>query len=224
MLDCVVFDMDGTLLDTERISVIAWQTAGREMGIEIPKDFITGYFGMNRTAIDELYRQTYGPDFPIDALRARRVQLGEEFFQREPVHPKPGARELLIYLADRGIPALLATGTEYVKARQELEETGLWEYLQGSICGSMVTRCKPDPEIYQRAMALTGAIPGRTLVVEDSQNGIKAGIAAGCKTVLIPDTWTPTGDFDGKLYACLDTLLELIPIVDKLGLKEEKTK
>ena len=52
MLDCVVFDMDGTLLDTERISVIAWQTAGREMGIEIPKDFITGYFGMNRAAID----------------------------------------------------------------------------------------------------------------------------------------------------------------------------
>ena len=43
MLDCVVFDMDGTLLDTERISVIAWQTAGREMGIEIPKDFITGF-------------------------------------------------------------------------------------------------------------------------------------------------------------------------------------
>ena len=57
MLDCVVFDMDGTLLDTERISVIAWQTAGREMGIEIPKDFITGYFGMNRAAIDELYQQ-----------------------------------------------------------------------------------------------------------------------------------------------------------------------
>ena len=223
MLDCVVFDMDGTLLDTERVSVMAWQIAGRELGVDIPRDFITGYFGMNRAAIDGLYRQTYGPDFPVDALRARRVQLGEEFFQREPVHPKPGARELLAYLEERGIPALLATGTEYDKARQELEETGLWEYLGGSVCGSMVTHCKPDPEIYRRAMALAGAAPDRTLVVEDSQNGVKAGIAAGCKTVLIPDTWVPAGDFDGKLYACLGSLLELIPIVDKLNREEEKT-
>lgn len=216
MLDCVVFDMDGTLLDTERVSVLAWQTAGRELGVEIPRDFITGYFGMNRAAIDALYRQTYGPDFPIDTLRARRVQLGEEFFQREPVRTKPGARAILAFLEERGIPALLATGTEYEKARQELEETGLWEYLRGSVCGSMVTRCKPDPEIYRRAMALVGAAPERTLVVEDSRNGVKAGIAAGCKTVLIPDTWEPNGAFAGELYACCGSLLELIPLVDTL--------
>lgn len=216
MLQCVLLDMDGTLLDTEQVSILAWQSAGRSLGIEIPRDFITGYFGMNRPAIDRLYRDTYGPEFPTAELRARRTRIGDALLQERGIRPMPGARQLLEHLKALSIPAILATGTEYPKARAEMEEAGLWPYISGSICGSMVTNCKPHPEIFLRGMALVGARPQDTLVAEDSENGARAGIAAGCKTVFIPDTRQPGPDLLPRLYACCGSLLDLIPIVDAL--------
>lgn len=216
MLECVILDMDGTLLDTEKMSVGAWQRAGRKYGYEIPADFIIDYFGMNREGIDRRYRETFGPDFPIDQVRAERMAEGMRVAREEAIPVKPGAHELARHLRDRGLKVALATGTELERAKLLLTRTGLWEYLDEAVCGSMVPNGKPAPDIFLEAARRVGAAPERCLVVEDTENGAWGGLAAGCRVVIVPDIRQPGEEITPRLEGVCPSLLEVIPLVDRL--------
>ena len=187
MLDCVILDMDGTLLDTEGASVEAWQRTGRRFGVEISREFILGHFGMSRGDIDQRYRDAFGPDFPIDRIREERVREGMRIAREDPVPVKPGARELLEFLDREGIPAVLATSTVMERARLLMERSGLWDLLRDAVTGEMVPHSKPQPDIFLEAARRMGADPGRCLVVEDSESGARAGLAAGMAVAVVPD-------------------------------------
>lgn len=216
MLDCVIFDMDGTLLDTERISVDAWQAANRKFGYEIPADFIISYFGTTRDKIDQLYRDTYGPDFPIEQIRAERMELGRQYFLEHPVPVKPGAAELLQHLRERNVVTALASSTFHTQVEEQLRRAGLRDLLDIVVGGDMVSRSKPEPDIFLLALEKANARAAYSLVVEDTENGARAGIAAGCPTVIVPDLRQPGQEVRDRLFACCPSLLDLIPLVDQL--------
>lgn len=187
MLDCVILDMDGTLLDTERLAIGAWQRSGRKFGVEIPADFVKSHMGMTREDIDQLYRDSFGPSFPIDAIRAERNVEGMRMAREDPVPVKPGAFELLEHLKARHVPAVLATSTVMERARVLMERSGIWPYLSGAVAGDMIAHGKPAPDIFLEAARRVGADPARSLVCEDSEHGIRGGLAAGCTVAVIPD-------------------------------------
>ena len=215
MLDCVILDMDGTLLDTEANSVSAWQLSGRRMGVEIPKEFILGHFGMSRPAIDQRYRDAFGPDFPIDAIRQERNRESMRIAREEPVPVKPGARELLAHLRKAGIPAVVATSSVGERADLLLKRGGLWDSLAAVVSGEQVSRSKPEPDIFLEAARRVGADPGRSLVVEDSESGARAGLAAGMAVAVVPDLSGIRPEVLAKTRVCA-TLLEVIPLVEEL--------
>lgn len=216
MLDCVILDMDGTLLDTERLAIGAWQRSGRKCGVEIPVDFIKGHFGMNRAAIDQRYRDAFGPSFPIDAIRKERNAEGMRMAREDPVPVKPGAFELLEYLKTAGIPAVLATSTEMERARLLMERSGLWPYLSDAVCGSMVPKSKPEPDIFLEAARRVKADPARSLVVEDSEHGARAGLAAGSHVVIVPDLCAIDPAVLDRVTVC-PSLKEVIGVVKELS-------
>lgn len=216
MISIAILDMDGTLVDSERIALKAWVLAGQEMGISIPEDFITGYFGMNRQQIDSRYLQRYGQDFPIHVLRARRMAIGRELATETPIPAKPGAPELLERLAEKNIPIALATGSEYVTAHNLLNNLGLWHYFRYWVCGSMVARGKPAPDIYLEALRKSEKQAEHSIVIEDTENGAHAALAAGCRTIVVPDLRSPSPELRSRLLGCYDSLRDVIPLLEHL--------
>lgn len=218
MLKCVVFDMDGTLLDTERLAVQFWVDMAKQYGVDLPMSFIVGCCGRPRADIVKRYREHY-PALPVEEAMAHRDEWWEEQVKKGLVHTRPGAVELLRHLKEKGVRAVVATSTLYKRAVKELGETGLSPYLDGVVSGDMVPqgRGKPAPDIFLMAMEKMGFSPEECMVVEDSESGCKGGVASGAKTVMIPDQLQPSEELRKSVYLCLDSLHDLIPVVDELA-------
>ena len=104
---------------------------------------------------------------------------------------KPGVRELLSFLSERGVPTGLASSSERRKILDALDGAGLAGFFGSIISGDAVRISKPDPEIYLLACREMGLIPGETLAIEDSRNGIRAAHAAGMRPIMVPDLVPP---------------------------------
>jgi len=205
----VVFDMDGTLFDTERLSAGIWLEVGRQWGDERPGREHDHYAGMNRAEICREMLRRYGPDFPAEDFLNHCATLSRQRVEEEGVPMKPGTREVLDLLRERGVPTALATSTYRETTLRRLELTGLSDRFQVVITGDQVKHSKPHPEIWLLACRELGVEPGSALAVEDSGNGVRSALAAGMPTVMIPDTCPPTPEMEERLYRRFRSLLEL---------------
>jgi HAD superfamily hydrolase (TIGR01509 family) len=185
----VVFDMDGLMLDTERLDRDLWRAVTQPLGIEFPDALHAALVG--RPVRDSLrnLRAHFGADFPLDELRA---QIEERWLRiaADPGLPrKPGLEELLTLLEEIGIPKAVATSTARGKALHSLGV--LASRFHAVICGDEVVHGKPAPDIYLLAAQRLGVAPAHCLALEDSPAGVAAARSAGMPVVMIPDTVTP---------------------------------
>ena len=193
MIKAVLFDMDGVCFDTERMYHDVWIEVGARQGLVMTEQLLTDMRGRNQQGCDAVCRASFGPDFDFYALREVCVSEMEARIARDGLPHKEGLGELLQELAARGIPAVLATSTSRETSMRYLNMAGVKQYFAGAVCGDDVSHSKPHPEVFLKAAALAGAEPASCLVLEDSVNGVKAGAAAGCVTVMVPDM-TPADD------------------------------
>jgi len=188
-IHAVLFDMDGLLINTERVNVECAQAAAREWGFEIDGVAMARtVMGLTRERVLSAYAKLLPDGMDAEAFYRFKV---EKIMQRravEGIQPMKGAKELLEWLNGQGIACVLVTSTAREGAERTLRELGMWELLPCRITGDMLTRSKPDPEPYLRAAELANADPARCLVLEDSLNGLRSGRAAGCVTGMVPDT------------------------------------
>ena len=112
---------------------------------------------------------------------------------------KPGVREILAFLKERGVPAALATSTGRPRTERRLEMTGLAPYFSAVITGDRVTHSKPDPEIYLLACEALGTAPEHTLAIEDSRNGILSASRAGMPVIMVPDMIPPAPELEALI-------------------------
>ncbi len=216
MIEAVLFDMDGLMFDTERMYQTTWQQAGQQLGVCMDQALVDRMRGRNRAGCEAVCREAFGPDFDFDAVHRRCRALMAEWIQRDGLPEKPGLRPLLEELRRRGIPAVMATSTTRVSAWGHLERAGVDGFFAGAVCGDEVSRSKPDPEIFLKAAALAGKAPERCLVLEDSPAGVRAGAAAGCPTVMVPDLTAPDEELRALATAIVPSLHEVIPLLDQL--------
>lgn len=216
-LKCLVLDMDGTLLDTLPLCAEAWRRAGEKFGVDITEDIVRAFFGMAMTYTRDLFARTYGGSVPFEEIRLERMRIGRELVERSAPAQKPGASELLVRSRELGLKNVLATGTMRESAHLQLERAGLLTYIDESLTGESVSRGKPDPDIFIKAMEAAGASPEESIIVEDSEFGVRAGVAAGARVVLVPDASQPEPEIAAMAWRVLPTLRELIPIVEDLA-------
>ncbi len=205
----VVFDMDGVLTDTERLSFRVWEEVGRELNCPGPAQRHLEVVGCSRADICRVIEPLCAPACTAEEFLDRCAQRTHELVEREGVPVMPGARELLEFLRERRIPAALATSTAERRARRRLELAGLLPYFCSVTTGDMVAHSKPDPEIYLLACRRAGFDPGAVWAVEDSPNGIRSAHAAGLKPVMIPDLIPPTPELEELLFKRFGSLEEL---------------
>ncbi len=201
----VIFDMDGVLLDTERLALNCWRQVAGEMHLEGIWDVFVRCVGVNHAFTRAIFREAYGAEFPLDRFDSRARELFRDAFLAE-LPCKAGAREILEELKESGVLLALASSTALPTVREELDAVGLLPYFDCLVTGDMVAHSKPDPEIFLLAAARCGAEPGNTWVVEDSFNGIRAAHAAGMRPIMVPDLLEPDEEMKEKAAAILPDL------------------
>ena len=209
----VVFDMDGVLLDTESMSDRNWFEAASEMGISKTDiaEALEACRGSNSRHIEEELDRRFGtlPGFTGAAFLRRTGELFHELEVTEGIPLKKGAAEILAYLKERGYPLALASSTKGEAVKRQLRNAGLIDFFDVIITGDMVTKSKPDPEIYLTACNKLGVPPEECAGVEDSLNGVRSTAAAGMFAVMVPDMVQPTEDIKPLLFRLCKDLLEL---------------
>ena len=215
MIEAVLFDMDGLMFDTERMYQKAWLQAGRQMGAPMEPEIVDRLRGRNREGCARVCREAFGEEFDFDAMRTACRALMARWIEEDGLPVKPGLYELLAELERRGIPAVLATSTTRDSAWGHLQRAKVDRYFLGAVCGDEVSHSKPDPEVFVLAAALAGKDPARCMVLEDSPAGVRAGAAAGCFTVMVPDLTAPDEELKKLADEILPGLRDVIPLLDR---------
>ena len=215
MIEAVLFDMDGLMFDTERMYQKAWLQAGRQMGAPMEPEIVDRLRGRNREGCARVCREVFGEEFDFDAMRTACRALMARWIEEDGMPVKPGLYELLAELERRGIPAVLATSTTRDSAWGHLQRAKVDRYFLGAVCGDEVSHSKPDPEVFLKAAALAGKDPARCMVLEDSPAGVRAGAAAGCFTVMVPDLTAPDEELKKLADEILPGLRDVIPLLDR---------
>ena len=183
----VIFDMDGVLIDSERVIRRAAQLAGLDFGQEIADAWFDEVIGLPGVRVEAALRELFGPGFPMDDYRLRFQRHYAAHIDRHGMQSKPGVPELLQDLAAGGVPVAVATQTRSGHAQAALASAGLLEYLPVCVTGDLVASPKPAPDVFLRAAAELGVDPAACIALEDSEIGIRAAVAAGMWTLMIPD-------------------------------------
>lgn len=190
----VIFDMDGLLLDSERVALAFFEQASRELDAPWTAELGLSLVGRTAKDSDKLILDAFGADFAIDVHRARFSELYEAAIVAGEIPIKPFARELLDYLEGAGIPCAVATSTHRPRAEAKLGRALLLPSFVALACGDEVTRGKPAPDIYELAALRLSVEPRDCLALEDSNAGVRAAVSANMQTVMVPDLVKPDAD------------------------------
>ena len=188
----IIFDMDGLMIDTERLALKAWQLAGADFGFPISDDIFITMVGRNRSDSDHTLVEIFGSDFPVDAVRNRYRMYLDGWIDEGELSVKSGLLDLLGFLDKISMLKAVATSTEYERAIHKLSLTDLLGYFPVVIAGDQVEKGKPAPDIFLAASVRLGVLPENCLVLEDSDAGIQAAYDAGMTPVMIPDMKPPS--------------------------------
>jgi HAD superfamily hydrolase (TIGR01509 family) len=214
----IIFDMDGLLLDTERLSRRAWLAGGADMGVSLPPAVLTSIIGRRRPEVEAEFRRALGDAFAVDTLYARHAH--HYHAQLRAVAPdalrKPGALSLLTWLHARQVPVAVATSTLADGAREKLARAAMQALLPVVVTGEQVARSKPAPDIFLEAARRLDVPASACLAFEDSDLGLEAALAAGMCAVAVPDLKPLPDALRPRLTATLASLEDAIALCDAL--------
>ena len=213
MIKYVIFDLDGTLIDTEKYFRIFWKKAAEVNGYTMSDEQALALRSLGRPFAPALMKEWFGEDFDYYTVRETRRIMMKAHLDQVGTEVKKGAAEALKWLSQNGYVVALATATPADRATEQLKEVGLYPYFTKIVSAAQVEQGKPAPDVYLYAAKELGADPSECLAVEDSPNGVLSAFAAGMKVVMVPDQTQPDEALREKLYACAESLLELPEVV-----------
>lgn len=208
-IKAVLFDMDGVIFDTERLAYQGWIESGRQLGFSVTDKQINQNRGCDIRSGRILFKGWFGEDFPFDEARQLRTDYMDRYITQHGTPVKPGVRELFDTLKKLGIKKALATSTQRETAKRYFKSAALPFDFDASVCGTEIKHSKPAPDVFLTAAQRLGEKPERCLVIEDSPNGVRSGIAAGCKVIMVPDMTAPDAEMKRLCFRILHDLNEL---------------
>ena len=208
-IKAVIFDLDGTLTDTEKFYQEAWPKALEHFGYKCEPWMPLELRSLGRPFAPEKFKEWFGQDFDYNEVREYRKSIVVDIIKEHGIPLKPGAVEILTWLRDHGILTCIATANDYERTKGYLTKLGLFEHFDKIICSDMVKLGKPAPDIYSFACQQLGLDPSETFAVEDSPNGVTSAYLAGCNVIMVPDLTQPDEELSKKLYACVETLTDI---------------
>lgn len=213
MINGVIFDMDGTLLDTERVLIRCWIKSAALHGFEMKEQYALNIRSLQYRFAEPYLKRVFGESFDYMAIRETRKQLFAEELQKNGIPVKQGVLPFLQFCKEQQIPTVVATATPKDRATRYLEEVEFLPYFTEIFGSNQVKTGKPFPDIYQAAAQSIGCAPSDCMAFEDAPNGVLSAFYAGCKVVMIPDLSQPDEMLQPFLYATAPNLEQAIPIL-----------
>lgn len=183
----VVFDMDGVIFDSERAVMQCWKEVASRHNIPDIEKAILACTGTTMVRTREIMLNLYGADFPYDEYARESSAIFHSRYDGGRLPMKPGVKELLTFLKEHDKKIALASSTRQHVVTDELRDAGVIEYFDRIICGDMVSRSKPAPDIFLKACEELNISPSDSYAIEDSYNGIRAAHAGGLHPIMVPD-------------------------------------
>jgi HAD superfamily hydrolase (TIGR01509 family) len=182
----VLFDMDGLLIDSERIAQEVTREASLHLGLALPEPLALRMIGLGRDALERMLAAELGGDFAFERFQTEwELRYHERIAQGVPI--KAGVAEALAALAAAGLPCAVATSTYTDFARYKLEQAGLLARFSVVVGRDAVPHGKPAPDLYLHAAKQLGIPANRCWAFEDSLPGLTAAVASGARTHWVPD-------------------------------------
>ena len=206
----VVFDMDGVIFDSERCIMETWIILAEKYGIEGIEEVFLACTGTNHAKTRQICLDAYGEDFPYEKYERESSEMFHDKYDGGRLPIKPGVFELLDYLKSTGVKIALASSSRRESVVRELTEGGVIDYFDEIIAGDMVSKSKPDPQIYLKACEAIGVAPEDCYAIEDSYNGIRSAAAGKLRPIMVPDLRPADDEMKQLSVAVLDSLNDVI--------------
>lgn len=208
-----LFDMDGVILDTEKLYTRFWQEAARSLGYPMTLEQALGMRSLNRDAGKAKMESYFGPGTDYEAIRQQRIRLMDAYIEENGVEPKPGIYDLLDTLEASRIPCAITTSSPIERTEKYLTRLNLFSRFRRICTGYDVPQGKPAPDIYLYGAECLGLPPENCIAIEDSPAGILSASRAGCMPVMVPDQDQPDADTRALLLARADSLSDVIRLL-----------
>lgn len=209
----VLFDMDGLVLDSEKLYSRFWREACGFYGFTMSYEQSLKMRALNRNAGAAMLHSFFGDEADYVQIRTKRIQLMDAFIEENGVELKPGIFELLAFLKERNIATAIASSSPLPRIRSHLSRHGLDVQFDALCSGHQVPNGKPAPDIYLHAAEQLGLKPEECMALEDAPSGILSAYRAGCLCVMVPDQDQPTADTLPLLYAKADSLTDVMELL-----------
>ena len=213
MFDAVIFDMDGLMLDTQKVWDEAIVTVADRIGDTLPEGFINDMRGTSLEYCLKVVTAWKGSE-ELAMVYIKQVWAEAEAIFEKGVDKKPGLDELLAWLKERGVAMAVASGSKMEWIEHHLRLAGVYDCFDAFVSGFEVEHAKPAPDVFLATAKKLGVDPARTLVLEDSTNGIQAAAAGGFVSIMVPDVMQPDEEMRGLCWAVCDSLYDVIPLLE----------
>ncbi|MBQ3802407.1 MAG: HAD family phosphatase [Oscillospiraceae bacterium] len=208
-----IFDMDGVIFDSERLYIDCCIEVADKLGMDHIVETCHRCIGVTTEVTRAILLETYRDEELVDRFREQSVDLVRSKIESGLLKMKPGVRELLDCLRERGCLIAVASSTQTDIVEKELTDAGLRDCFTVVVGGDQAQRSKPNPDIFLKAAELLGEMPENCVVIEDSFNGIRAAKAAGMTAIMVPDQLVP----DEEISKLADFVLpSLVVVKDRL--------
>lgn len=200
---CFLFDMDGLLFDSEQLFMEQLAAVMADRAYHLSREVYVQTLGMRGEPLRQYMQNIYGQDYPFEECSREAGRRVLQIAEHVGLRVKPQIVEALEMLHRRQKQCAVASSSDFGHVRKYLESAGMMQYFSVIIGGDMVSAAKPDPEIFLTAASQCDVSPEETVVLEDSENGIRAAHAAGMGTICVPDLVQPSTE----LYPWIDALV-----------------
>ena len=214
-VELVIFDMDGLIFDTEKLSYLSWVEAAKKFNIDFDLKLLYKMLGTNHESCRNTLIEHYGDKIDVDEYMKEKRKINLSLL-KDGAEKKPGLDELLIYLSDKKIKKAVATSSNREVALNLLEKANILHYFNYVLCGDEVKKSKPNPEIFLNVAKKLEVNPRNCLVLEDSEAGVIAATRGKIKAIIIPDMKEPEKEIEELAYKKLNNLKEVIDVIENL--------
>ncbi|GAA0108020.1 MULTISPECIES: HAD family hydrolase [Clostridium] len=213
-LKLVIFDMDGLIFDTERLSYESWKEAAKEFNIDFDLNLLYKLLGTNHESVRNTLHNEFENKINVDNYIMERNNIYLSKIVNGEVEKKKGIEELLKYLTDKNIKKAVATSSNREIAYKLLKDAGIYDYYDYILCGDEVKKSKPNPEVFLRVAEKLDIPANQCMVLEDSEAGTIAASRARMTPVIIPDLKNPSEDIEKLAFKKLNNLEEVINLIE----------
>ncbi|MDV5168080.1 HAD family phosphatase [Photobacterium rosenbergii] len=208
----VLFDMDGLIFDTEGLYKACWQYAAQEQGLVLTDADYQSFIGVQDVECERRVAAMFGDNIDL----ARFCQVRDAMFKAEQdkgIPYKAGFSELFSHIKQKGIKCALVTSSPRHKVEHHFAGSDYITQFDAMVTAEDVEHGKPAPDCYQMASNQLDIAPANCLVLEDSNNGMRSGLDAGCQAIMIPDLLVPAEDVVLRATSIVDSLIDTKPYI-----------